>query len=169
MENGYQVNALALQADHKILAGVGGRSILRLNADGSHDLTFDFRNIQEAGVFRFSDIIVQSDGQILVAVVMDDLNVKDGRVHSRIMRLNGDRYLADSRARFRPLQDGGNGNVQLHLNVVPGLTYAIQASPDLVRWTTLATRKATTYVLDMTDSAADISHRFYRALQTPPP
>jgi hypothetical protein len=49
-DNGYRVNALALQPDHKILAALGDGSIVRLNADGSQDLTFDFRNIQEDNV-----------------------------------------------------------------------------------------------------------------------
>jgi beta-xylosidase len=56
----------------------------------------------------------------------------------------------------------------LNLEVIPTHTYAIQASSDLMNWTVIATRNATNYWLNVTDSAAAISHRFYRAVQTAP-
>lgn len=57
------------------------------------------------------------------------------------------------------------GIVRLHLNVVPGHKYAIQTSVDLAHWDSLATRNATGYLLELTDSAPDGPVRFYRAVE----
>jgi uncharacterized delta-60 repeat protein len=166
---GYYAQALALQTDQKILAGFGDGRLLRLDSDGSPDLTFQSRNLHEEGVFlAFSDILVQPDGQVLVAMVMDDLTLKDGTVWSTIMRLNGDTHSADVRPRFRALAAFENGTVELRINVVPGRTYSIESSPDLVNWAALTTRVPSEYELDIIDSAFNGLPRFYRASLTAP-
>jgi hypothetical protein len=108
---------------------------------------------------------VQSDGLVLVAGKFTSAN---GIARSGMVRLNGDADLANSRARFRSITGAGTGRVQLNLSVVPNRTYAIQASTDLIHWTAIATRTATNYLLDVTDSDAGISRRFYRVDQTAP-
>ena len=62
----------------------------------------------------------------------------------------------------------GTGKIELLLDVVPSRTYAIQTSADLINWTAIATRNATNYLLNVTDSAAGVPYRFYRAVQTAP-
>jgi hypothetical protein len=144
-----------------------------LNADGSRDLAFDVGvdGFKQNGLAAsVSDIVVQPDGQILVAVNFTSAyGITYGIIaRSGLVRLNGDGHLANSRARFRSITGAGTGKVQLDLNVVPSRTYAIQASTDLTNWTAIATRNATNYLLNVTDSAAGIARRFYRAVQTAP-
>ena len=77
-----EVHALALQADGKIIAaGVmegysangtavthGGMSIVRFNADGTPDPTFQTRGTVQAGGLNYiNDVEVQPDGKILAA------------------------------------------------------------------------------------------------------
>src|SRR5206468_7177676 len=133
-------------------------SIFRLNADGTRDLTFDLGSnltldlgIEQNGLTAsVSDIIVQPDGQILVAGNFTSAN---GSARSGLVRLNGDAHEANSRARFRSITGAGTGKVQLQLDVVPNRTYALQSSTDLIKWTAITTRNATNYLLDVTDPA----------------
>jgi hypothetical protein len=164
----YNIRGLAIQADGKILAASGDGSLVRLNADGSRDLAFVFGvdGFKQNGfVDSLSDIVVQPDGQILFA---SNFTTANGSARAGLVRLNGDAGLANSRARFRSITGVRTGKLQLNLDVIPNRTYAIESSTDLVNWTAITTRKATNYLFDVTDSAAAISRRFYRALQTAP-
>jgi uncharacterized delta-60 repeat protein len=175
-ENNYYIISLALQADGKFLGAGANGSIVRLNADGSRDLTFD-ASVELAFDFggegwkqyglatTFSDIVVLPEGQILVA---GNFTSPNGISWPGLVRLNGDARLANSPARLRSITGAGTGKVQLNLDVVPNRTYSIQASSDLINWTAIATLNATNYLLNVTDSAAGISRRFYRAVQTAP-
>jgi uncharacterized delta-60 repeat protein len=115
----HNIRPLALQADGKLLVSFGDGSIVRLNADGSRDLAFDlgvdgFR--QKGLAATFSDIVVQPDGQILVA---GNLTSANGIARSGLVRLNGDAHLGNGRPRFRSITGAGAGKVQLHLDVIP--------------------------------------------------
>lgn len=87
---------------------------------------------------------------------------------SQLMRLNGDAHLTNIRAHFRSITGAGRGQVQLQLDVVPNRAYTIQASTDLIKWTPIAAHNATNYFFSLTNSAAGVSQRFYRAIQSPP-
>jgi uncharacterized delta-60 repeat protein len=161
--------ALALEAEGKVLVVYKDGSIARMNSDGSRDLTFDFgvERFQQNGLtLTSSDIAVQSDGQILVSFLATDLASANGRVTSGLMRLNGDVHLKNSRAHFRSITGASTGKLQLTLDVVPYRNYSIETSTDLTNWTVIATSTAGDYLLNVTDSAATVSHRFYRAFQT---
>ena len=87
-----QVNAITIQSDGKILVGgsfsqykgVTANRIIRLNSDGTKDLTFDnsvgFNN-------NVNSISIQSDGKILVG---GNFTTYKGVSANRIIRLNSD-------------------------------------------------------------------------------
>jgi uncharacterized delta-60 repeat protein len=93
---GFDVGVLtiALQSDGKILCGgffttykgVSANGIIRLNSDGSKDLTFD-NSIGFAFNIQVNTIAIQSDGKILVG---GDFTVYKGVFANRIIRLNSD-------------------------------------------------------------------------------
>ena len=62
-----------------------------------------------------------------------------------------------------------NGSTQVTLtNTIPGKTNFLQASSDLVSWSTASTNVSTTNWIDVVDPAAvTASNRFYRAYQVP--
>jgi len=99
------VNAIALQADGKILMGgfftiVGGQTrnrIARLNPDGTLDTAFD----PNANGSVYS-IWVQADGKILVGGDFSGANSIGGATRNRIARLDAMSGLADS---FNPNAD----------------------------------------------------------------
>jgi hypothetical protein len=64
------------------------------------------------------------------------------------------------------ISDCGNTGVRLRMGVNPGATYEVQATADLVNWTTIRTVTATsTGVIDALDSdARNYPQRFYRAI-----
>jgi hypothetical protein len=139
-----------------------------LNVDGSRDLSFDvgLDGLKQNGfAASLSEIILQPDGQILVSGNFTSVN---GSARSGLVRLNGDASLANSRAHFRSITGAGPGMVQLNLDVIPGRIYALEASTDLIHWTAITTSKATNYLLNLSNSAALVPHRFYRAAQTAP-
>lgn len=91
------VNIIALQSDGKILVGGSfesyegnlGRGLVRLNADGSRDTSFNsgsgFINNDSQG--KIYSISVQSDGKILVG---GNFNEYNGSPENKIIRLNAD-------------------------------------------------------------------------------
>lgn len=86
------VNALALQADGKIIAGGNfltyngnsSRGIVRLNADGTTDKSFNVGTGLNAPAYT---IVLQPDGKILVG---GNFTLYNGVSLSRVMRLNTD-------------------------------------------------------------------------------
>lgn len=86
--NNFTVNCLALQPDGKVL--VGGKDysekafIVRLNADGTKDTSFQYGGVVDLGSF-VSSITLQSDGKIVVASKR-----KSAEPKRRLIRLNAD-------------------------------------------------------------------------------
>ena len=86
------VNSIAIQPDGKILVGglfstykgVTNNYIIRLNSDGTKDITFD--NLIGFNAFVYS-IAIQPDGKILVGGVF---TLYKGLAENRIIRLNSD-------------------------------------------------------------------------------
>lgn len=90
--NSLPVNALARQPDGKILVGgvftqfngVAQSSLVRLNADGSTDSTFNIGTGASAGIRA---IVVQPDGKIILG---GDFNSFNGTARETLVRLNAD-------------------------------------------------------------------------------
>jgi hypothetical protein len=60
----------------------------------------------------------------------------------------------------------GNGTFQLTFSGVPGNSYVLQASTNLVNWTSLSTNNAPTNLFKWVDpGASNFPSRFYRVLQ----
>jgi uncharacterized delta-60 repeat protein len=97
----FRVHCLELQSDGKIL--VGGNfsachgylrnDIVRINADGTIDPTFDPGSGTSYDLTRVNDIAIQSDGKILVAGSFTGFN---GFNYSGLVRLNSDGSLDNS-------------------------------------------------------------------------
>jgi uncharacterized delta-60 repeat protein len=94
--NGFNgtIYAIAVQSDEKIL--ISGsferfnqnnrKSIIRLNSDGSEDVTF-YNNLGSGFNNTVSTIAIQSNGKILVSGFFTKLN---GNIRNRFVRLNSD-------------------------------------------------------------------------------
>lgn len=91
------VASIALQSDGKIIAvgdfdyynGIACNSIVRLNADGSYDGTFNYGSGFPTSIYfaGFHETLVQPDGKILVA---GDFTEYNGTAVSALVRLNPD-------------------------------------------------------------------------------
>lgn len=152
------VSAAAIQADGKIcvtgsfnrLNDVPLAGLARLNPDGSLDRTFDPPSTQLNGL----SITLQPEGQILVFG------------HGGFTRLNG----ASKELKLgRPFLSN-SGSVRFNFSTRAGGSYALEASPDLVRWLPLRTNTATGLTLEFEDAeAVNFRNRFYRARQVSQP
>ncbi len=111
---GGSVFAVARQADGRILVGGSFTSpstgILRLNADGTLDGTFTAPTLNGTSV-TVSAIAVDANGKILIGGNFTNVTTGDGKVRSRLARLNSDGTLdttfqAVSAGTTAALQDG---------------------------------------------------------------
>jgi hypothetical protein len=58
--------------------------------------------------------------------------------------------------------------LNLQLSGMPGKSYVLEASTNLVNWVPLSTNQAPSTVLNLTDpSISGFPYRFYRAVQLP--
>ena len=97
-------NTVALQSNGKILCSAyGGKGVVRLNADGSSDPTF---NAQIDIIV--SDIVPAPNGQIYVSGVFTTVG---GLPRANIARLNADGSVDATFANALPTLPGGNGDV----------------------------------------------------------
>jgi uncharacterized delta-60 repeat protein len=88
--NGFGINFVAIQSDGKILVGgsiitfngISENNLVRLNTDGSKDITF---NIGSGFNGNVNFIEIQSDGKILVGGEFSTFN---GNLQSKLIRLN---------------------------------------------------------------------------------
>ncbi len=87
-ENTFDIKTIVLQPDGKVLAGgldvYQKNLVIRLNADGSKDTSFQFGAVQEIGVF-VNLITLQPDGKILLVNKKQAVEPK-----RRLVRLNAD-------------------------------------------------------------------------------
>jgi uncharacterized delta-60 repeat protein len=104
------INALAVQADGKVLVGGDDFGVVRLNSNGSLDSEFNRNGLAESQfeARRVNRIVLQPDGGILVAVIFDSF----GGLRRYVVRLHGDsplfrlgtpEHLANGTIRFRVL------------------------------------------------------------------
>jgi uncharacterized delta-60 repeat protein len=158
------VNAVALQADGKILIGGDFRNadspqsgrIARLNADGTVDASFDIGLGADGPV---NALAIQPDGSILVAGSFTNIN---GVARMAIARLVGDP------PPLRLSAHGENSGLQLEFIGETNRNYAISVSTncaDWLLWTNVVGSGSTTRLMD--PFSTGVSSRFYRASSTP--
>jgi uncharacterized delta-60 repeat protein len=100
--------AMAVQADHKLLLGIETGQFLRLNADGSRDMSFNPQVTQVVG-----GVVLQPDGKMIVAPELVRLNPdgsKDPSFSSSV---------SDASSAFAGLQS--NGKILVSFNATPYL------------------------------------------------
>ena len=165
------INAVYVQPDGRIvLAGYfvhidGTRSLAlaRLNADGSFDIGFA---PQAAPAMSCSSLLPAPDGKLLVGGTFcrqgpgDDID--EYEYCYGVIRLNADPPLAFAP---HPLLSGA---IQLNLTVLPGRTYVLQASSDLMHWVSLNTNSVITTSTNFQFTDAGTSNhpqRFYRTVE----
>jgi uncharacterized delta-60 repeat protein len=160
------VYALGVQSSGRILLGGDFTTVnntnrgrfARLNADGSLDLTFDPGTGANGTVYSLA---VLPDGNLIIA---GDFTVVNGFLRNGVARIRA----AEPGARFTGLSFVG-GKVLLLLSSQPGVSYALDASPDLANWTAVSTNTATGSTVLLSDPAgAGFDQRFYRARQLGP-
>lgn len=149
----YDGTSVALQPDGKVLIGQS-RGIARLNPDGSPDASF----ICGSGTDNpITTLLVRADGRILAA---GEFRTFDGRICGGMVRLNA-LYLSVPNVL-------ANGGCQLKVWTQRGRHLALQASANLLSWTTVADFITTNDVVSLTDAeSSNHSMRFYRAIQLP--
>jgi hypothetical protein len=60
---------------------------------------------------------------------------------------------------------GDNENATIHLNTIPGLTYRVDISNDLIQWEPLTNITATTTEIEISDPSKTLQTKcFYRAI-----
>ena len=158
------VDAIAVQADGKLLVGGGFLSVngvpraglARLNSDGSVDSRFEAK-LEFLGPVLISSIALQPDGQILIGGLFTAVN---GVTRLGLARLNGDAGLIQLSLAPR----GPANQLRASLTSWPGNRYRIESSTDLVNWFPVSTNTATGFTLDFADPIpVATGHRFYRA------
>jgi uncharacterized delta-60 repeat protein len=160
LQNLNAVYAIAIQPDGT--AVIGGNfaayneqpspRLARITQDGDFDPACDPGLGPDDSV---SSLLVQPDGRILVA--------------GKFSSFNGESRLALTRLRggFRPRLDFptrlNDGRFQMMFYGQPQITYAIQASSNLVQWETITNLTYGTTALPVVDSSS-FPNRFYRAI-----
>jgi uncharacterized delta-60 repeat protein len=169
------VSAIVVQPDGRVL--IGGRlcgqsdcaNLLRLNADGTLDDTFESvaRSLPAFGGFLFVSfsevraVAVQPDGQVLIGGNFREI---DGVSVPSLARLNG----GVGRFEFHSATRIGGGRVQLNFAMPRGQDHLLDASSNLVNWIGLNQGRALRDQTQFTDpGAAGADRRFYRARKIP--
>jgi len=121
--------------------GTPRHNVARLNSDGSVDSTFD----AGTAVPDIYSIAIQADGDIVLGGL------------ETLLRLQGEPYL-----QFQALARDAAGSLNLSLTNRTGKAWVLQASSDLIEWTTLSTNTSSgTLSIDL--SAPSHQRRFYRS------
>ncbi len=163
IETGATVFATALQSDGKVIIGgsftsYNGQTIYRvarIKPDGSLEAACDPGAGPDNSVSSFA---IQSDGKILVA---GKFGFFDGMSRNGLARLNGD-------CRVGPPTRLDNGQVRLIFYGQEQLSYAVQASSNLLDWESVTNFTATSSATPLVDSTATASpKRFYRGVLVP--
>jgi uncharacterized delta-60 repeat protein len=132
-------------------------SIYRLYPDGTLDSTFQVHMDAWHGWPSVAAMVLQSDGQILVAGSFSSVN---GFTAVGLTRLNSSEMVCRLNTQVRP----SPGPFQMLLTGVPGSKYGIQASTDLIAWTPLMTVTNICGRVQFGDpGSTNFNRRFYRA------
>lgn len=169
------VETIAVQSDGKILIGGGFTTVdgvaraglARLNGDGSLDTDFE-PDLTFPGTTRMTAIAIQPDGQILIGGLFTEVN---GLPWGGLARLNGAGNATSAPTGFE-LKTGlfmVGTPFRITLETEPGQQYQLQASTDLVTWTSVNSTTATGSTLEIEDpDSTSQTSRFYRAILTNP-
>lgn len=149
-----EVNSIAVQGGGSILVagkigllgGILPKLMVRLNANGGLDLSFDLLSQFNRPV---ADMAVQADGRILVAA------------SSGIVRLMGEELLPS--LRILSIAKSQN-SVQISFATKVGKTYALETQTSITAstWNQLSTEVGSGEVKTFTDASATSAARFYR-------
>jgi uncharacterized delta-60 repeat protein len=157
------VFAIGLQANGRLVIGgsfttVDGFSrsrYARLNTNGSVDDTFNPGIGANNTVYAIS---VLPDENILIG---GEFTLVNGITRRGVAKIRGN----DREARFLGVTLLGNG-ARLTMTSTPGVNYILQASSNLVNWTSLSTNNASSDTMTLFDPAANLHQkRFYRVRQ----
>ncbi len=206
--NGFPTGrALAVQTDGKVLlagqfqmhVATNGYGLIRLNTDGTRDLTFPVTNIYTGAL---NAVAVQADGKVLVAGDNQPtrrLNSVGGTDASFVgdsifnnsqiegIAIDSDKiYVIGALGLYRlygtlpttvvpqPSFSAGtavklpNGQFGFTTCGLPGQTLVIQASTNLVNWDSISTNVVVSGCVDLLDTQApQIPNRYYRVLVQP--
>jgi uncharacterized delta-60 repeat protein len=161
------VFAVGLQSQGKIIIGGSFTSVngvtrfryARLLSNGAVDATFDPGSGANNTVYTLK--ILPNDNLLIGG----NFTVVNGVPRNRVARI----IAGDSGFSFGPFQYSPGSPAQLTINSVPGATYVLEASTDLMNWVTVDSATATGGTLILTDSnAGSFTQRFYRAYQMIP-
>jgi uncharacterized delta-60 repeat protein len=144
------------------IGGMRRNGIVRLKANGSIDPSFDpGTGVDYLSSDTFRSAVLQSDGKVLLLGHFYSIN---GTARTGLARLNGDMPM-----HIHPLGWLPSGVFKVRLDTLPGKTYVLQGSEDLVHWLALRTNSPSGYYVDFQDANAPAAtRRFYRALQVQP-
>jgi hypothetical protein len=128
-----------------------------LLAGGAVDVGFDSSQGANSTVYALA---VQTNGDIILG---GDFTKVNNVLRAGVALVSGQ----DHDLRFSSLEIKA-GQVRLVLNVSPGVTYLLEASPDLATWTVIDTLQAIGSSLEFNPPAAPAdTQMFYRARQGP--
>jgi uncharacterized delta-60 repeat protein len=162
--NFVRVDHIAVQKNGKIIIagdfnranGVERSGIARFNPDGSLDQKFDpGSGLSPLGGFPINGLIVQRDGKVVIAGGFQKIN---GVVRPTLARLLGDPPLGFSSVSVN------QGRLDATFLSEIEAPVAIESSSDLVNWTPFGILTNGPAAISFSDSAADVSRRFYRVL-----
>jgi uncharacterized delta-60 repeat protein len=154
------VYTLALQSQGKIIIGgdfsaVNGiprNRYARLHGDGRVDLTFDSSTGANGTVFS---VAVQPDDAIVLG---GDFTLVNGASRGYVARVFG----AEPQPQVTQLRLAG-GVALVTITSAAGVTYVLEASQDLISWSAVDQRTATSEALELSDPGAGAhAYRFYR-------
>lgn len=157
------VFGLGLQSNGKIVIGgnfttvdgISRNRYARLNTNGSLDETFNPGIGANNTVYS---VCILPDDNILLG---GEFTLVNGISRRGIAKIRGN----DREARFYFISRVGN-TARVSMTSTPGVNYILQASSNLVNWTSLSTNNASGDTLTLIDPAANLHNkRFYRVRQ----
>lgn len=133
---------------------------MRLSSDGTSDASFNLSSGADGTVYS---IWTQADGKVLIGGAFNSVR---GIPRSSVARLNGD--MQSPLFRFQSAERSAEQSFQALVTGEIGRTYTIQASTNLISWTTLTNLTQTgANSLFVDFEAAAQPRRFYRAVLSP--
>ncbi len=159
------VKSVALQIDGKLVVGgyledADGNplpGVVRLNSDGTIDLSFDSSGVM---VMSADNISLQADGNVVVVGTLPVPGELFPRTVGRLQSL-GQPVLC-------PSKPGQTGELQMSMRGDVNHSYQLQTSTDLIHWTNLETIFNSTGAIQFTQSGVSDTLRFYRVVLVNP-